>query len=113
VLFVASAPTGELVPAKMVLQPDGEYKVEYSSKFTGEFLLFYVLRKRTTSFVNLSAFLTDKSLILLCSPFRLIFFPGQAIISESCPVRNLILDLSVLSVALQIAYDRDKKLAVF
>jgi len=34
VLF--SAPTGELVPAKMVLQPDGEYKVEYSSRFTGK-----------------------------------------------------------------------------
>jgi len=29
------APTGELVPARMVLQPDGDYKVEYSSRFTG------------------------------------------------------------------------------
>jgi len=33
------APTGELVPAKMVLQPDGEYKVEYSSRFTGKFFI--------------------------------------------------------------------------
>lgn len=30
-----TSPTGELVPAKIVLQPDGDYKVEYSSRFTG------------------------------------------------------------------------------
>jgi len=30
-----TSPSGELVPAKMVLQPDGDYKVEYSSRFTG------------------------------------------------------------------------------
>ena len=29
------APSGELVPAKIVQQPDGDFKVEYSSKFTG------------------------------------------------------------------------------
>lgn len=29
------APSGELVPAKIVMQVDGDYKVEYSSKFTG------------------------------------------------------------------------------
>ncbi len=30
------APNGELVPAKIVQQPDGDYKVEYSSKYTGQ-----------------------------------------------------------------------------
>ena len=30
-----AAPNGEMVPAKIVQQPDGDFKVEYSSKFTG------------------------------------------------------------------------------
>ncbi len=33
-----SAPNGDLVPAKIVQQPDGDYKVEYSSKYTGNYL---------------------------------------------------------------------------
>jgi len=51
VLF--SAPTGELVPAKMVLQPDGEYKVEYSSRFTGKFSVFAFYTEQTPIFLNL------------------------------------------------------------
>ena len=35
--YVIIAPNGELVPAKIVMQPDGDYKVEYSSKYTGGF----------------------------------------------------------------------------
>ena len=34
-----SAPNGEQVPAKIVQQPDGDYKVEYSSKYTGQLCL--------------------------------------------------------------------------
>ncbi|ESO03706.1 hypothetical protein HELRODRAFT_173407 [Helobdella robusta] len=29
------APNGEIVPAKMILQPDGDYKLDYMSKYTG------------------------------------------------------------------------------
>jgi len=47
VLFLA--PTGELVPAKMVLQPDGEYKVEYSSRFTGKYFVSFFLRTTNVS----------------------------------------------------------------
>ena len=35
IFYVYAAPTGELVPAKLVAQADGDYKVEYSSRFTG------------------------------------------------------------------------------
>ena len=31
-----TAPNGEQVPAKIVQQPDGDFKVEYSSKYTGK-----------------------------------------------------------------------------
>ena len=29
------APTGNVVPAKIVQQPGGDYQLEYSSKYTG------------------------------------------------------------------------------
>ena len=33
--YISTAPNGEQVPAKIVQQPDGDYKVEYASKYTG------------------------------------------------------------------------------
>lgn len=44
---VYAAPNGVLVPAKIVQQPDGDYKVEYSSKFTGAYA-YLVTRTETT-----------------------------------------------------------------
>ena len=43
VYILCLAPNNELVPAKIVQQPDGDYKVEYSSKYTGKSLILGIL----------------------------------------------------------------------
>ena len=42
-----AAPNGEMVPAKIVQQPDGDFKVEYSSKYTGSIQSHPPLHHRT------------------------------------------------------------------
>jgi len=34
-MFLVSAPTGDLIPAKLTEQSDGDYQLEYATKFTG------------------------------------------------------------------------------
>ena len=54
------APNGELVPAKIVQQPDQDYKVEYSSKYTGK-----EIKKYTRILLQCSRFLIS----YICSGF--------------------------------------------
>jgi len=43
ILLIVVAPTGNVVPAKIIQQHGGDYQLEYSSKFTGEiYVLLYV-----------------------------------------------------------------------
>jgi len=43
-IFLLSGPNGQLVPAQILQQPDGDYKVEYSSKYTGTGLTYTCTR---------------------------------------------------------------------
>lgn len=49
---VYAAPNGVLVPAKIVQQPDGDYKVEYSSKFTGAYAYLVSTKRKTSIYVT-------------------------------------------------------------
>jgi len=38
---IISAPTGDVVPAKVTEQPSGDYQFEYFTKFTGKSTIIY------------------------------------------------------------------------
>jgi len=40
---MVSAPTGDVIPAKMTEQPDGRYQLEYSAKIAGKTNYYYFL----------------------------------------------------------------------
>jgi len=39
---MVSAPTGDVLPAKMTEQPGGRYQLEYSAKFAGKTNYYYL-----------------------------------------------------------------------